>query len=59
MLEEQVAECIVLSNIEHLTRHNRALMILAVTWAKEHKLIGANTVGYKKIKAMGAKKLTG
>ena len=34
-------------------------MILAVTWAKEHKLIGANTVGYKKIKAMRAKKLTG
>ena len=42
-VEHLVAECSVL-NSEYLNRHNRALMILAVTWGKEHKLIGADTV---------------
>ena len=41
------AGCIVLSNSEYQTRQNRALMILAVTWVKEHKLVGAETVWYK------------
>ena len=45
-VEYIVAGCIVFPNSEYLTRHNRAL-ILAVTWAKEHKLIGADTVWYK------------
>ena len=38
-----VASCKVLAN----TRHNRALMILAITWAKEHELVGTETVWYK------------
>ena len=42
-----VAECIALFNSEYLTRDNRALTILPVTWVKEHKLIGADTVWYK------------
>ena len=46
-VEHLVAGFIVLCNSEYLTRHNRALMILAVTWAKEHKFIGADTVWYK------------
>ena len=46
-VEHLVAGCTVLSNSEYLTRHNRALMILAVTWSKEQNLIGADTVWYK------------
>ena len=46
-VERLVTGCTVLSNSEYLARHNRALMILAVTWMKEHKLIGADTVWYK------------
>ena len=46
-VEQLVAGCTVLSNSEYLARHNRALMILAVTLAKERKLIGADTVWYK------------
>ena len=34
----------VLSKSEYFARHNRVLMILAATWAKEHKLIGADMV---------------
>ena len=41
------AECIALFNSEYLTRDNRVLTILPVTWVKEHKLIGADTVWYK------------
>ena len=46
-VEHLVAGCSVLSNSEYLARHNRALMILAVTWAKEYELIGADTIWYK------------
>jgi len=27
--------------------HNRALMIMAVVWAKEHELVGADVIWYK------------
>ena len=47
-MEYLVSGCTVLSNSEYLARHNRALMILAVTWVKKHKLFGADTVWYKK-----------
>ena len=43
-VEHVVGGCPVLSNSEYLARHNRALMILAVTWAKEKELIGDDTV---------------
>ena len=46
-VEHLVAGCRVLLNSEYLTRHNRALMILAVAWAKEYELIGEDTVWYK------------
>ena len=46
-VEQLVAGCTLLSNSEYLTRHSRALTIHAVTWVKEHKLIGADTVWYK------------
>ena len=39
-VEHLVAGCKVLANTEYLARHNKALMILAVTWAKEHELVG-------------------
>ena len=43
-VEYLVAGCKVLANSDNLARHNRAMMILAVTWAKEHELIGPGTV---------------
>ena len=46
-VEYLVAGCRVLANSEYLTRHNRALMILTVAWAKEYELIGEDTVWYK------------
>ena len=46
-VEHLVAGCRVLANSEYLTRHNRALMILADAYAKECELIGEDTVWYK------------
>ena len=43
-VEHLVAGCRVLANSEYLTRQKRALMILAVAWAKEYDLIGEDTV---------------
>ena len=37
----------ILSNSEYLARHNRALMIFAVTWANKNELIEVDTVWYK------------
>ena len=42
-----IAGCKVLANSEYLSRHNRALMILAVEWAKEYDLIGMEQCGTK------------
>ena len=39
-VEHLVARCKVLANGEYLSRRNRALMILAIAWAKEHDLFG-------------------
>ena len=46
-VEHIVAWCKVLANSEYLTRHNRALMITAVNWAKEYELIGNEVIWYK------------
>ena len=35
-VEQLIGGCTLLSNTEYLVRNNRALMILAVIWAKEH-----------------------
>ena len=46
-VEHPVAGCTALSNGKYLTRHNRVLIILAVIWVKEHKVIRAYIVWYK------------
>ena len=49
-VEYLVPGCQKLGNSEYLiyfTRHNRALMILAVAWPKEHELIGQEVVWYE------------
>ena len=46
-VEHIVAGCKVLANSEYLARHNRALMIMAVNWAKEYELIGNEVIWYK------------
>ena len=42
-----VAGCKILANSEHLSRHDRTLMILAIAWAKEYELVGGDMVWYK------------
>ena len=39
MVEHLLAGCTVLANSEYLTRHNRALMILGISWANEFNLV--------------------
>ena len=46
-VEHLVAGCKVLANNEYLSRHNRALMVMAVEWAKEYELVGDDTIWYK------------
>ena len=53
-VEHIVAGCKVLANNEYLTRHNRALMIMTVNWAKEYKLVGDEMVWYKERWERGA-----
>ena len=53
-VEHIVAGCKVLANNEYLTRHNRALMIMAVNWAKEYELIGNDVIWYKERWERGA-----
>ena len=36
-----------MSNSDYLARHNRTLMIPAVTWVKEHELIAVDMVCHK------------
>ena len=43
-VEHLVTGCKVLANGEYLSRHNRALTILAIVWAKEHDLVGQDVV---------------
>ena len=45
-IEHLVAGCKVLANNAYLLRHNRALMIMAVAWAKEYGLVSKDTVWY-------------
>jgi len=46
-VEHLVAGCRVLAGQDYLSRHNRALMILAVNWAKKNGLLEEKTVWYK------------
>ena len=45
-VEHLVAGCKALANNEYLSRHNRALMIMAVAWAKEFDLINNDAIWY-------------
>ena len=45
-VEHLVAECTKLANSEYLTRHNRALMTLAVAWAKQQELMDQEAIWY-------------
>ena len=42
-----LAGCKVLANNTYLSRHNRALMIMTVAWAKKYELVGGDMVWYK------------
>ena len=46
-LEQLVAGCKTMANSEYLLRHNRALMVMAIAWAKEYGLVARETVWYK------------
>ena len=46
-LEHLVAGCKTMANSEYLLRHNRALMVMAIAWAKEYGLVARETVWYK------------
>ena len=46
-IEHLVAGCKILANGKYLSRHNRVLMIMAVAWAKEYKLVGGDMVWNK------------
>ena len=43
-VEHLVAGCTKLANSEYLTRHNRALMILAVAWEKQQELMDQESI---------------
>ena len=45
-IEHLVAGCKVLANNKYLSRHNRALMIMAVAWVKEYELVSKDTIWY-------------
>ena len=46
-IEHLVAGCKALANSEYLSRHNIALMVMEVAWAKEYELVGGDVVCYK------------
>ena len=46
-LEHLVAGCKTMANSEYSLRHNRALMVMAIAWAKEYGLVARETVWYK------------
>ena len=43
-IEHLIAGCKALGNSEYLLRHDRALMIITVTWAKEYGLVDGDMV---------------
>ena len=46
-VENLVAGCIKLAKSEYLTRHSKALMILAVALAKQQELVGQAAIWYE------------
>ena len=47
-VEHLLAGCKKIANSEYLTRHNRALMVMAVAWAKEYHLVKKEVKWYKR-----------
>ena len=46
-VEHLVAACTKLANSEYLTRHNQAVTIFAVAWAKQQELVGQEAIWYE------------
>ena len=46
-IEHLLAGCKTIANSEYLSRHNRALMVMAIAWAKEYGSVGKETKWYK------------
>ena len=46
-IEHLVAGCKTTASSEYIARHNRALMVMAIAWAKEYGLVGKETKWYK------------
>ena len=47
-VQHLLAGCKMLASSEYLARHNRALMVMAVAWAKEQNLLDQNVKWYQK-----------
>ena len=43
-LENLVAGCKVLTRSEYLSRHSKALMVMALVWAKKYELVGGDVI---------------
>ena len=43
-IENLVAGCKVLTRSEYLSRHSKALIVMAVVWAKKYELVGGYVV---------------
>ena len=52
-VEHLVTGCKTIANSEYLSQHNRALMVMAIAWAKEYGLVGKETKWYKENWARG------
>ena len=48
-VERLVAGCMTIANSEKLARHNRALMVMAIAWAKEYGMVEKKQSGMWKI----------
>ena len=46
-VEHLVTGCPKLAGSEYVSRHNRALMVLVVAWAKKHQLVEDDTIWYE------------
>ena len=52
-VEHLVAGCKTIASSEYIARHNRALMVMAIAWAKEYGLVGNETKWYEENWARG------
>ena len=52
-IEYLVAGCKTIASNEYIARHNRALMVMAIAWAKEYGSVGKETKWYEESWARG------